>query len=79
MSGLCGCRTIRPSTDLSRALLVATLNHQGRLEEAQAMWAELMEINPDYSFAEKRKIPPYKNPADLERIAEGLRKAGIEA
>ena len=45
----------------------------------EASGGGLMEIDPDYSFAEKRKILPYKNPDDLERIAEGLRKAGIEA
>ncbi len=37
----------------------------------------MIAISPDYSFAEKRKILPYKNPEDLDHIAEGLRKAGI--
>ncbi len=68
-----------PSTDASRMLLVAACGHLGRTDEGLAIWQDLMTINPDYSFAEKQKILPYKNPADLEHIAEGLRKAGIEA
>ncbi len=69
---------VRPSTDISRALLVAALGHQGRIEEARALWAQLMDVNPHYSFAEKRKILPYRNTHDLEHIADGLRAAGIE-
>lgn len=67
-----------PSTDSSRVLLAATHGHQGRIDDAKAVWAELMEIYPDYSFAERQKILPYKNPEDMERIADGLRAAGIE-
>ena len=59
--------------------MAATYGQQGRIDEAEAVWAEMMAINPDYSFAEKRKILPYKNPADRERIAKGLRKAGLKA
>jgi len=65
-------------TDSSRMLLAATLGHRGRIDPAKAVWAELMEIHPNYSFAERRKILPYKNPKDMERIADGLRAAGIE-
>ncbi len=68
-----------PSTDAGRALLAAACGHLGQTDDGLAIWQELMAINPDYSFAEKRKILPYKNPADLERIAEGLRNAGIDA
>jgi tetratricopeptide (TPR) repeat protein len=68
-----------PSSDSSRVILVASYGHMGRIEEAQAAWAELIEVNPDYSFAERRKVWPYRNQQDPERIAEGLRKAGIQA
>lgn len=69
---------LMPDTDSSRALLAATYGHMGRTEDAQSTWAEVMEVNPNYSFAEKRKVLPYKNEKDPDRIAEGLRKAGVE-
>ena len=68
-----------PETDTGRMLLASTQGHLGNLEEAKATWSELMEVNPDYSFAQRRKILPYRNPDDPERIADGLRKAGIDA
>jgi adenylate cyclase len=51
--------------------------HLGRAEEARAEWQEALRINPDYSIEHRRQILPYKNPADFERVVEGLRKAGI--
>jgi TolB-like protein/class 3 adenylate cyclase/cytochrome c-type biogenesis protein CcmH/NrfG len=67
----------KPDTDLSRVLLAACYGHLGRSEEGQALWQEVLKINPDYSFEHHRRGLPYKDPADLERIAEGLRKAGV--
>ena len=67
-----------PSTDSSRVLLAATYGQQGRIDEAKSVWAELMKLHPNYSFAEKRKTLPYKNPLDTEKIADGLRAAEIE-
>jgi len=34
--------------------------------------------HPNYSLEHRRKVLPYKNPADFELVVEGLRKAGIE-
>ncbi len=67
-----------PGTDFSRALLTSALGHLGEIEEARRVWKELQEINPNYSFRDHFSRLPYKNQADVERIAEGLKKAGIE-
>ncbi len=67
----------KPDTDLSRVLLAACYGHLGRTEEARALWREVLQINPDYSFEYHRRRLPYKDPADLDRIVDGLRKAGV--
>jgi adenylate cyclase len=66
-----------PVTDVSRSLLAASYGHLGRFDEARAAWAEVLRVNPDYSLEYRRKVLPYKNPADFELVADGLRKAGV--
>ncbi len=70
---------LNPKTDLSRAFLAVALGHLGEAEEAGRVWRELMEINPKYSFAEHVGRLPFRNKADVDRLAEGLSKAGIPA
>ncbi|WP_027062167.1 adenylate/guanylate cyclase domain-containing protein [Mesorhizobium loti] len=64
-------------TDVSRALLAACYGHLGRLPEARAAWQDLLRVNADYSLEHRRKVLPYKNPADFDLMVEGLRKAGV--
>ncbi|ANK92523.1 MULTISPECIES: adenylate/guanylate cyclase domain-containing protein [Rhizobium] len=66
-----------PVTDVSRALLAACYGHLGRFEEARETWQEVLRVNPDYSLEYRRKVLPFKNPADFELVVEGLRKAGV--
>ncbi|MBY3597875.1 adenylate/guanylate cyclase domain-containing protein [Rhizobium bangladeshense] len=66
-----------PVTDVSRALLAACYGHLGRFEEARATWQEVLRVNPDFSLEYRRKVLPFKNPADFELAMEGLRKAGV--
>ena len=68
---------LAPKTDLSRAFLAVALGHLGEAEEAGRVWRELMEINPKYSFAEHVGRLPFRDQADIDRLAEGLSKAGI--
>jgi len=64
-----------PGTDSSRMLLASCYGHLGR--EARLTWAELLKVNPEFSFAQRARVLPYKNPEDFERIAQGLAKAGL--
>jgi adenylate cyclase len=66
-----------PETDASHVLLAATYGQLGRLDEAREQWREALSVNPDYSLDHRRKVLPYKNPADFEFVVEGLRKAGL--
>jgi adenylate cyclase len=51
----------------------------GEAEESGGVWRELMEINPKYSFSEHVGRLPFRDRADIDRLTEGLRKAGVPA
>ena len=65
-----------PDTDISRAFLASALGHLGENEEAQRVWAELMQINPRYVFAEHVRRVPFAEP-HVATIRAGLAKAGL--
>ena len=65
-----------PETDFSRAALASALGHLGEVDEARRIWRQLMQINPKYSFREHFGRQPFRQ-ADVERVAEGLAKAGL--
>ncbi len=66
-----------PGTDFSRSALASALGHLGEVEEARRIWRELKEINPNYSFGEHFSRLPFKREEDVQRVAEGLAKAGL--
>jgi adenylate cyclase len=66
-----------PASDTANVLLASCYGHLGRTGDAHAAWRAALRANPDYSFAHRRKILPYKDPADLERMVAGLRAAGV--
>ena len=68
---------IDPATRLSRAFLVSALGHMGKVEEAEAIWRELMEINPACSPVDHVARLPFKNPEQGEIYLAGLRMAGV--
>jgi adenylate cyclase len=67
----------RPDTDASRVLLAACCGYLDQPEEARALWQGALRCNPSYSLEEKRRILPYKDPADFDHLVDGLRKAGV--
>jgi adenylate cyclase len=66
-----------PGTDASRMLLASCYGHLGRAEDARAAWAELLEVNPDFTLMQRARVLPYKDAGDFQRIADGLAKAGL--
>ena len=66
-----------PESDFSRAYLAAALGQLCEVDEARRIWGELKEINPDYSFEEHVGRLPFKVEADVDRIRQGLEKAGL--
>ena len=66
-----------PGTDSSRMLLASCYGHLGRAEDARAAWAELLEVNPEFSLMQRARVLPYKEASDFQRITEGLAKAGL--
>ena len=62
---------------MTRVLLASAYGHLDRPEEARAEWGQAMRINPDYSLVHRRRVLPFKNPVDFDRMVEGLRKAGL--
>jgi TolB-like protein/class 3 adenylate cyclase/Tfp pilus assembly protein PilF len=66
-----------PNSDISHALLAACYGHLDRADEARTEWRELLRLNPGYSIEQRRKVLPYRNPADFEPFVDGLRKAGL--
>jgi adenylate cyclase len=70
---------LAPETDFSRSFLASALGHQGYVDEARRIWAELREINPKYSVTEHLGRLPFRDRADSDRIVEGLTKAGLRA
>ena len=66
-----------PDTDTSRVWLAAAYGQMGQFEEAREAWREALRVNPAYSLEHRRKVLPYKNPEDFEKVIDGLGKAGL--
>ena len=49
----------------------------GNLAEARRVAAKLHRLDPSIRLANLREFSPYRRPADLERLIEGLRLAGL--
>ena len=58
--------------------LSAAYAHLGREREAEATFAKLREIWSQYSYFNLKVIFNTKDPADLNLLADGLRKAGMK-
>jgi tetratricopeptide (TPR) repeat protein len=66
-----------PNVMVAHLILVLCYVELGRLEEARAVGAEVMRLNPHWSL-EFVKTTPWKDPAIVERHIAALRKAGLK-
>lgn len=66
-----------PHFSLGHLMLAAAYGHVGRIEDAEWEAAEVHSLVPDFSIELARHTMPYKNPKDMERYIDGLRKAGL--
>jgi adenylate cyclase len=69
---------LMPRTDMTRFYLASLYGRTGRHEEARKMWQEMLKVNPKFSLEHIRGTLPYRDPAPLDRVVEGLKQAGIE-
>ncbi len=67
-----------PQTDVSRGMLAAALGHLGRVDEARQVWDDMKKANPAFSFFQHLSRIPIRNPTDVDRIASGPAKAGLQ-
>jgi adenylate cyclase len=65
--------------DLSEAhrMLAASYAHLGKMDEARHHAAQLMNVHPNFSIDHWSTVPPYKDQEPVERLVDGLRKAGL--
>jgi hypothetical protein len=59
------------------AYIAAALAQAGRLEEARQELATFLAARPDGSIALVAAAEPYAEPRRLDRLLEGMRKAGL--
>jgi adenylate cyclase len=71
------CVSRSPRTRWSHSWLAATFAQLGRLDEARAEIAEILNIQPGYTIGTARQITAFKNLEDEQHLADGLRKAGL--
>jgi adenylate cyclase len=67
-----------PKNVVLHLALAATYVLSGREEEARAVTAEILRIDPKFSLEHLAKTRPHKNQANTARFIDALRKAGLK-
>ena len=69
---------ISPDSQAAHLVLATSYSKLGQEEKARAEAAEVLRINPKFSLEVLRQMLPVKDRALLERLLDGLRKAGLK-
>ena len=67
-----------PNNLIAHIGLGATYSLMGREREARAEAEEILRINPKFSLDYFKIASPYKDPSEIDKIADALRKAGLK-
>jgi len=66
-----------PEDHQLRMWLISALAHADRMDDALWQTDELLVQSPEFSLAAVEQRQPFKNPQQLNRLIDGLRKAGL--
>ena len=67
-----------PDHLVARIIMAAVYGSCGKEKEALKEGTEVLRINPKFTVESYMRNIPYKNPSDRDRVAQGLRKAGLQ-
>ncbi len=60
-------------------ILASALGHLGNVAQARDALADVLRLKPGLDAEHVRQILPFRDPAHLDYVVEGLRKAGLDA
>lgn len=66
-----------PSSERLHVWLAASYAEAGNLEDARWVMEQIKLINPQITLARQKQAFPFKDPENLDRFLNGLRKAGL--
>jgi adenylate cyclase len=69
---------LAPRSDMTRFYLACLYGLTGRHEEARRYWAEMLDVNPAFSIDHVKSALPYRDTTLIDRLSDGLKKAGID-
>jgi len=69
---------IKPNYIYPHLTLAATFAEMDKMEEAREEIREVLRINPKYTVKLVPRSFPWKDQAELDRLADSLRKAGLK-
>jgi tetratricopeptide (TPR) repeat protein len=66
-----------PKNQNSRVYLAGVYGRLGRIKEAKVHAKQIMLQSPDFTIAQFLRSEPFKDPSVLDKLVDGLRKAGL--
>ena len=72
-------KALREHGDFLPALRMVSASHAsaGRMAEAQRAMARIRELDPEFRVSKLMDVVPFREPKDINRYVDGLRKAGL--